>query len=188
MNTTTDKEKVNRVTKSHVGFSIRFNRLLDYHPSLSKSRGRITDLSKLLIEANNPNIKNTRTNTIRNWLLNDMRPRNLQDIVTVLLEKISLAIDVETIINWLDRGDEVTNPFDVIPEKHKDVDHHTLSKIYVAVHNHARNLDIDIENFSKEVRDLIYETLLLTWNKENDIESHSDLIANLLKAASKSKK
>ena len=158
------------------GFSERFNQILDWAELPPLSNGRAKSLGERF---------GCSKSGARKWLRLDIipRPETFRKIVAELKEDIGYAHNESKLIAWLTYGNEADNPF--VDNSLVGVDHLVLSAVYIAVHNQAVALNIDLMLFPKDKLDRIYNTLIKQSIKTNP-PSKPDLalIGNLLLLAS----
>lgn len=134
--------------KTTPGFSARFNELLDRAGAPKKGRENYISTS----------VKKCSTASSHKWLKKDIVPRELEEIVIILISGMSGTPRLKSVMDWLLNGTEEANPFGI--KSYQAINHILLSAIYGAVHNTARAQGIDIEKVSTAELTSIYDNIL----------------------------
>lgn len=158
------------------GFSKRLNELLNEaeYPPLEYGRARYL--------ANQFGVSKSGA---RKWIREDTPPRHamLRRIVEALYErtKIKKLAKTANVISWLQFGDEI-----VTTQDNEIVDspqnHLLMSNIYIAVHNAARKLKVDLESLSANKLDKLYSSVINDTVEQDQNQPDAQLIEKLLKA------
>lgn len=167
------------------GFSDRFNLLLDKAAFPTMGAGRAKALASRF---------GSSKSGAQNWVGKDMPPKRdtLHEVVEQILGDLEASYDTIKVIAWLEYGDAVPNPFDdTIPLTSGSIpvasNHAILSKVYVAVHRIAKEMDIDIYAMEEDTVDYIYNSVMRKALDGNAFEPDEYLIGTLLKFATKNR-
>ncbi len=157
----------------YAGFSERLNHLLDEanYPPLDYGRARYL-AEKFAVSKSGA----------RKWIREDVppRPATLRSLVETLYEQTHMTLlrNTSKAIAWLQYGDEVkSSGADKIIAQ---ADHVLLSRIYIAVHQCARKLKIDLESLPHTTLDRLYDTIINQALKQGSDEPDMALIKSIL--------
>lgn len=169
-------DKVSVDDGNYPGFSERLNGLLDKanYPPLDYGRARYLAEEFGVSKSG-----------ARKWIREDVppRPATLRAMVEKLYQQNHMALlrNTSKAIAWLQYGDEVksSNADKLITQ----ADHVLLSRIYIAVHQCARKLKIDLETLPHATLDRLYDTIINQTLKQGSDEPDEALIASILQLA-----
>jgi len=165
-------------------FSKRFNYLLDLAGYPPVGAGRAKALADRF---------GASKSGAQNWLGKDLPPKrdSLRLIVTTLLSEIDAAYDASQVVVWLENGNVVECPFE--PKRAIDINklpieskHNLLSKVYISVHNIAKQENIDIYTLEDHVMDHVYNSVIQQAVECGKADPDPYLITSLLQLAVKS--
>ena len=124
----------------------------------------------------------------QNWVCNDLVPKrdSFNSIVSGIISNLSGNYNKNQVIAWLEHGDTVANPFSTtslsqFKKTQNSFNHALLSRVYVAVHNIAKSMDLDIYTIEARIMNHIYNSVI-----QKAIDSHTNtpdkhLIVSLLR-------
>ncbi len=172
-----------RLSNQFPGFSDRFNLFLDKANFASLEYGRARALAE--------RFEGSKSGA-RKWIREDTPPRHLRDIVESICEDLPGNYDRERLLAWLYHGDAAENPFEPAKRRAKqvaspapEIDHTLLSAVYIKVHEHAKELGINLQKMNAETLDMIYQPLIAQVQSTGINSISSILINSLLTLASK---
>ena len=165
-----------------IGFSDRFNQLLDYAGFLST--GRITKVA---------NFFGVSVSGARRWCKLDRPPRlkDLNSMLEALIAMNSNSVDVHSVSNWLlygvgdPLGDSKANSGKKSASSHNEnldknlinslSNHQVMGQVYIAINQQAQHMKIDLYNNENLASDKLDSVIvrLIKFIKARELESES---------------
>jgi len=165
-------------------FSKRFNYLLDQAGFPPVGEGRAKALADRFGGSKSG---------AQNWIGKDLPPKrdSLRLIVTTLLSELDANYDASQVVVWLENDNVVDDPFsgnDTIDINKLPIEskHSLLSKVYISVHNIAKQEGIDIYTLADHVMDHVYNSVIQQAVESGKTDPDPYLITSLLQLAAKS--
>lgn len=137
-----------------LGFSKRFNRLLDLAEYPVRGRGGL--LAKEL---------DLGRSSVHLWLVSDSPPKRdkLRIIVRHILGRMSKPPALNTVVAWLehDTGDPFRDHAGHRVHQGADYKHEMLSRMYIAVHRVAKEMKVNLFAIDSEIMDEFYNQVIV---------------------------